>query len=416
MAYPSPSDPVSALTRADGTTEAHSTDHGRVIGLWENVKHHGAKGDDATDDTAAFDAAAAAAGAGGTIYVPPGIYVLTDWVVPYMVHIKGGGRWGLRETHAGATLKASATATWVMKIVAQTEVVFGTTVSDVLIYGNNTASGVLQDPTTWGIQGVLYTNVGFYRCNTGVKIDGAGTGMQNDKTAFNHCQWNECADIGLWLNSSNAQSTTLYGGSMSGSTTAVRISGGGLIWVGGQMGTNTTSFLFDNSNAQSLMLLNFIDEASTTSLDGTSAWPSDGVFMAQCILQSTTNVKMGSVVGTSTLTANHCRFNTGSILASANDTVFIDNECVFAYGAAYTPSGTNNRRVSSVAGVTTYYGQAAGATTTASLDGIQGRFMLADASGRVGFYGTTPIVKQTGVAVTAGGIHAALVNLGLISA
>jgi hypothetical protein len=33
-----------------------------------------------------------------------------------------------------------------------------------------------------------------------------------------------------------------------------------------------------------------------------------------------------------------------------------------------------------------------------------------------GFYGTTPIAKQTGVAVTAAGIHAALVNLGLISA
>lgn len=35
---------------------------------------------------------------------------------------------------------------------------------------------------------------------------------------------------------------------------------------------------------------------------------------------------------------------------------------------------------------------------------------------RAGFYGTTPIVKQTGVAVTAGGIHAALVALGLIAA
>ena len=35
---------------------------------------------------------------------------------------------------------------------------------------------------------------------------------------------------------------------------------------------------------------------------------------------------------------------------------------------------------------------------------------------KVGFYFTTPISKQTGVAVTAAGIHAALVNLGLISA
>ena len=34
----------------------------------------------------------------------------------------------------------------------------------------------------------------------------------------------------------------------------------------------------------------------------------------------------------------------------------------------------------------------------------------------VGFYGTAPVALQTGVAVTAAGIHAALVNLGLITA
>lgn len=37
-------------------------------------------------------------------------------------------------------------------------------------------------------------------------------------------------------------------------------------------------------------------------------------------------------------------------------------------------------------------------------------------AGNVGFYGTTPVAKPTGVAVTAAGIHAALVTLGLIAA
>lgn len=41
---------------------------------------------------------------------------------------------------------------------------------------------------------------------------------------------------------------------------------------------------------------------------------------------------------------------------------------------------------------------------------------IGGASGRVGFYGTAPIAQQTGVAVDAGGIHAALVALGLITA
>lgn len=42
--------------------------------------------------------------------------------------------------------------------------------------------------------------------------------------------------------------------------------------------------------------------------------------------------------------------------------------------------------------------------------------LVGGASASVGFYGTTPIALQTGVAVTAGGIHAALVALGLITA
>ena len=37
-------------------------------------------------------------------------------------------------------------------------------------------------------------------------------------------------------------------------------------------------------------------------------------------------------------------------------------------------------------------------------------------TGTLGFYGTAPIAQQTGVAVSAAGIHAALVALGLITA
>lgn len=35
---------------------------------------------------------------------------------------------------------------------------------------------------------------------------------------------------------------------------------------------------------------------------------------------------------------------------------------------------------------------------------------------KIAFYGATPIVRPTGVAVSAAGIHAALVSLGLITA
>jgi hypothetical protein len=41
---------------------------------------------------------------------------------------------------------------------------------------------------------------------------------------------------------------------------------------------------------------------------------------------------------------------------------------------------------------------------------------LGASGGSIGFYGTTPVALQTGVAVSAAGIHAALVALGLITA
>ncbi len=56
--------------------------------------------------------------------------------------------------------------------------------------------------------------------------------------------------------------------------------------------------------------------------------------------------------------------------------------------------------------------------TTISAGTSVGNILLGsdDAAAKVGFYNTGPVVQQTGVAVTAAGIHAALVNLGLITA
>jgi len=47
---------------------------------------------------------------------------------------------------------------------------------------------------------------------------------------------------------------------------------------------------------------------------------------------------------------------------------------------------------------------------------VIGNAQVGGATKALGFYGTTPIVKQTLVPVTAAGVHAALVNLGLIAA
>lgn len=54
--------------------------------------------------------------------------------------------------------------------------------------------------------------------------------------------------------------------------------------------------------------------------------------------------------------------------------------------------------------------------TTTVVQFVGPNVTVADATGSLGFYGTAPIAKQTGVAVTAAGVHAALVALGLIAA
>lgn len=89
--FPDPTDAVSALTRPDDTTEPHSTDHGRVIGIWENAQAWGATGDGTTDDSSALQAAATAS-EGHVLYLPPGSYSIgTGLTLPDDIIIQGAG-------------------------------------------------------------------------------------------------------------------------------------------------------------------------------------------------------------------------------------------------------------------------------------------------------------------------------------
>lgn len=58
-------------------------------------------------------------------------------------------------------------------------------------------------------------------------------------------------------------------------------------------------------------------------------------------------------------------------------------------------------------------GAAGGVIDVITPDGIM---IDAFGGGKIGFFGATPVTKETGVAVTAAAIHAALVRLGLIAA
>lgn len=77
-------------------------------------------------------------------------------------------------------------------------------------------------------------------------------------------------------------------------------------------------------------------------------------------------------------------------------------------GAKVTAAAAGSRALITAVGETNAGLQILGSGT--------GGVLVEDADGRVGFYGAAPVALQTGVAVTAEAIHAALVNLGLITA
>lgn len=71
-----------------------------------NVRDYGAKGDGATSDTKAIQAALDAAGkVCGTVWFPSGIYLCHDLRVPSSVHLKGDPAWLYKREEKGAVLK-----------------------------------------------------------------------------------------------------------------------------------------------------------------------------------------------------------------------------------------------------------------------------------------------------------------------
>src|SRR4051812_36877166 len=75
-ALPSFTKDVSALTVQPSAATVAGT-LARRFGRWQDVVNdHGAVGNGSADDTSAFLAARAAAGVGGTVYAPPGTYLL----------------------------------------------------------------------------------------------------------------------------------------------------------------------------------------------------------------------------------------------------------------------------------------------------------------------------------------------------
>ncbi len=90
--YPAPSDSVQAVTRADGTTSTHSSDHGNIIDIVVNAKQY-LKGD-GTTESAGQVTALQTASSGKRLYFPAGTYVFpsgTSFTPSGSAHIEGAG-------------------------------------------------------------------------------------------------------------------------------------------------------------------------------------------------------------------------------------------------------------------------------------------------------------------------------------
>lgn len=107
LLYPTPERDQRVQIRSTGEVQRYDGVAWITGTLPVNVRDYGARGDGSTNDTAAFVAAIAAAGAVGAIYVPPGIYRVSNLVLSAEQVLFGAGR-------QASILKAVAGSTGIM--------------------------------------------------------------------------------------------------------------------------------------------------------------------------------------------------------------------------------------------------------------------------------------------------------------
>lgn len=165
---------------------------GQLAGNIANVKYHGAKGDDSTDDTAAFNAAVAALPAGGgTLAIPDGTYRIASSIsIAKPLKVTGNG-WA-------SILKANNTT--LTSIIDLTSGGDGSEFRDFQIQGSKTGAGggiqrgiLINGPDDVLIERVLFTGP---NSNTGLNFGVDIVGPNSERNTVQHCYFRRLVDSG----------------------------------------------------------------------------------------------------------------------------------------------------------------------------------------------------------------------------
>lgn len=409
---PGPTNPVSALVTKGSSTEAHSRWHGRTNSIWENVLAHGATGDGTTDDATAIQAAIDAAElTGGTVFFPPGIYIVgTELVVDtYSVKVMGAGQGSMSQA-TGPILRAKTGSA--LRSVLRLSARF-LTVDGIIVDGNDEAdAGILCHDAGRSVikdVGIGGTNV------AGILFDispsGLSTGNNNSLTLYSpRCILNNGIGLGSPEFQTDNNAITIFSPTCTNNTgDGMHLTGTTAVF-GGHFEANTGYGIRLGSSAAASTSVGI--EILYPHIEGNTAggilaekcsrcmsWrpftSGQGVMWADSTTPTGITELTGRTGGGLTMKAAaetfSTEFHSGGIIRTNTDNPDL----------TFTPDSTGR----------IILGVGAKSNGDIELDGA-----LNHDGSTVGFYGGTPVAKQTSVPVTAAGVHAALVNLGLISA
>lgn len=239
----------SASVAADngGTVIAPTAGAGRWLRVFSgdvNARWFAAKGDGATNDTTAIQAAITAAAAistpgGGAVFIPPGTYVVTTLTVPERVQIKGDGRGAvLTSAYAGFVLECGGSGV---------ALYYGIGVRNLAIVATGDSTcGVRLRGTAGAVVENLYIEGTVSASNTGVgvAIDGGNTSSFFNKIDSVICNHIETGFKIYTSGSSTCTTTTFINCSAFGDVTSFPVNGSrglvvaqdngnGSVWLGG---------------------------------------------------------------------------------------------------------------------------------------------------------------------------------------